>query len=113
MESVIVDWSGQCLDFTPQENLCQKLQELAELSHNYFESPQPIRYFNHRQEYLSGYGEFSQFLTQYAREEARNIVFELLKNNFKKQVEEWRETAKQVREFWDAARKILPQNDEN
>jgi hypothetical protein len=47
MPSVIVSWSGQCSELFVRENLCWKLEELAELSHSYFEVPPSIRRFDH------------------------------------------------------------------
>ena len=47
MGSVIVNWTGKCIDLVIQEYLCVKMKEMAELSHGFFKTPTPIRYFNH------------------------------------------------------------------
>ena len=47
MGSVIVEWTGKCADLVTQEYLCVKMKEMAELSHGFFKTPTPIRYFNH------------------------------------------------------------------
>jgi hypothetical protein len=45
--SVTVSWSGKCPNHTTQEDLCRKLEGLAELSHGYFEEPKPaVKYFD-------------------------------------------------------------------
>lgn len=47
MGSVIVEWSGRCVDLVTQEYLCVRMKEMAELSHGFFKPPIPIKYFNH------------------------------------------------------------------
>lgn len=47
MGSVVVKWSGQCANLQAQQDLTRRLEELAELSHSYFDVPPPIKVFDH------------------------------------------------------------------
>ena len=49
MGSVIVRWTGKCVDLIIQEYLCVRMKEMAELSHGFFKAQRLRRrlvYFN-------------------------------------------------------------------
>jgi len=46
MPSVVAQWSGRCADRATQHSLCEKMEEIARLSHSYFAEPPPIKYFD-------------------------------------------------------------------
>jgi len=46
MPSVVAQWSGRCADRATQRSLCEKIEEIARLSHSYFAEPPPIKYFD-------------------------------------------------------------------
>jgi hypothetical protein len=46
MPSVVAQWSGRCADRAIQHSLCEKMEEIARLSHSYFADPPLIKYFD-------------------------------------------------------------------
>lgn len=46
MSTATVSWSGKCDNRKVQENLCNNLKEIAELSHSYFKDATPVKCFN-------------------------------------------------------------------
>lgn len=68
----------------------------------------------HRYERLSGYREFLKIVERFGDGlDTRGIMLLWLKQRFKQEVEEWTDTAKQARQFWDSVHEMSEKDNKN